>query len=42
MNKFGVQIEKINKIQSPLSISIDKTLLLTKEHISLLFISRNF
>ena len=27
MNKFGIQIERINKIQSPLHISIDKTLL---------------
>ena len=27
MNKFGMQIERINKIQSPLPISIDKTLL---------------
>ena len=27
MNKFGIQIERNNKIQSPLPISIDKTLL---------------
>ena len=26
MNKFSIQIERINKIQSPLPISIDKTL----------------
>ena len=25
MNKFGIQIERINKIQSLLPISIDKT-----------------
>ena len=25
MNKFGIQIERINKIQSPLPISIDTT-----------------
>ena len=27
MNKSGIQIERINKMQSPLPISIDKTLL---------------
>ena len=26
MNKFGIQIERINKTQPPLPISIDKTL----------------
>ena len=26
MNKFGIQIERTNKIQSPLPISIEKTL----------------
>ena len=28
MNKFGIQIERINKTQSPLPISIDKTVIL--------------
>ena len=27
MNKFGIQIERINKIQSPLTTSIDNRLL---------------
>ena len=27
MNMFGIHIERMNKIQSPLPISIDKTLL---------------
>ena len=27
VNKFGIQIERINKMQSPLRIYIDKTLL---------------
>ena len=41
MNKFGMQIEKINKIQSPLPISIGKTLLF-QIYFSIAFMSRPF
>ena len=41
MNKFGLQIERINKIQSPLPISVDKTLLFLI-YVSIAFYKQNF
>ena len=42
MNKFGIQIERINKIQSPLPISIDKILLWIYSVIILQFTAKYF
>ena len=41
MNKFGMQIERINKIQSPLAIAINKTLLFWI-YFSIAFYEKNF
>ena len=41
MNKFGIQIERINNIQFPLPISIVKTLLFLI-YFSIIFYEKNF
>ena len=42
MDKFGIQRERVNKIQSPLPILFEKTLLLFESIFKSPFMSRTF